>query len=140
MRYTFLVILLILVATGSAQEYYQAGKKVQLTPLVSSQRSSQITAAQAPQSPAKDKVTWYTNPQGKRVGVMQEILVTWNEGAPREEILAGYPIVKQKDLTDKITLISLTSGADVFLIAQQLYERAEVKSAHPNMIQERERR
>lgn len=129
-----LLFSILIACSVSAQEYYRGGEKVRLTPL---EPSSNITASTT--SPS-DSIVWYRTEQGKTVGVYQEIIVTWQADAHREKVLQGYPIISQKRLSKTITLIKLSATADVFLIAQELYLHEDVKSAHPNMKRERERR
>ena len=134
MQKTVLFLLLVSVSILLAEEFYQQGKKVTVTPMVAA--PSSLTAGVVG-APSPSYVQWYRTEEGNPIGVLPQILIQWRNPSLKEQVLQNYPIITQEDLTKTITLITLENGADVFLVSRQLYEDSATKSAHPNFIKEK---
>ena len=129
------VALLVVSTFCFSQEYYEGGKKIALTP---TSTPPQVVGALS--SASIDSVVWYTTADGRSIGVKQEILITWENPAAKEQVLQKYSFDTREDLSNTMTLLSLDSAVDIFALSIQLYDEPATKSAQPNLIKERVQR
>ena len=127
MKKKIIILFLALTIVGYAGDfYYEYGKKVEVTKLSKKRANS--------------NVTYYKTSNGHNVGVNGEILVQCEEGIDCQSLLVAQKLEKVTRLTDKIFLVTIAKGENVFEWSQKLYENDKIKIAHPNFIKTKRRR
>ena len=127
MKNKIIIPFLALTIVGYAGDfYYEHGKKVEVTKLSKKRANS--------------SVTYYKTSKGHKVGVKSDILVQCEEGIDCQSLLVAQKLEKVTRLTDKIFLVTIAKGKNVFEWSQKLYENEKIKIAHPNFIKTKRRR
>ncbi len=122
---TLTAALLFLNACSSDYYYYDHGKKVRLTRL-----HETTTIGDKP-------VTWYKRPDGKRVGVRNELIVQCRKGVDCPKHLAKYHPKSVSPLSDTLWLIGTASQHRLFEIADQLRHDPDIRLAEPNLVRKK---
>jgi len=118
--------LLLAVSTLFAETcYYSFGKKVLLKPLPQSR------------SVADHTIRYYQTPSGAKVGVTDEIIIGCKDIEACKPILEAYPVASVEKLSDRLYLLKLKPGSNLFKTANALYHEAPIFLSHPNFIKKR---
>ena len=122
MRY-LLILLLSLTFLSANKFYYEDNKKVEIITNETKLRSL---------NQSYDDVQEYTTTEGKTVKFRNEILVQCKPNSYCEDDFEDLNLINYKKLNSSIYLIILDNNQDIFLYCQKLYEKTDIKSAHPN--------
>jgi len=132
MKNRIIISLIALTLLGCANEfYYSKGKKVELTPIKSTQQSKQITS---------ETIKYYHTPTGQTVGVNNQILVECHKDSNCTQLLQRYTLTEIQPLTESIFLITVPPTKNIFELSQKLYQETNITNAHPNFIKIHTRR
>jgi hypothetical protein len=104
--------------------YMQRGSKVTLTPL---KESRSING---------NSVDYFKTSRGTTVGLGYEMIIKFTKGADREAILARYKLTTKEDLTQDMTVVSV-SKESFFDTLHALYNENAIEFAEPNFYQQR---
>lgn len=128
MKYTYLLIFTLFSFSNASNFYYEFDKKVEL-----SEKSSTKALLE-------DGIKEYTTSDGKIKRFKNEILVQCNKGAYCEDDFSDLNLTNFTKIDDTFYVVKLDSTQDIFEYCQKLYEKNDIKSAHPNYISTREKR
>ena len=121
-----IAILLLGLVVNADDFYYEYGKKVMIVKSLDSRDNSGIK--------------YYKNSLDKKIGVTDEIIFQFIDNNSSIDILKKYNIDKIDKLSDRLYLIKVPKGQNIFELSQKLYEENSIEFAHPNFIKERKRR
>ena len=129
MTKTIIIPLLGLTIVSSANDfYYENDKKIEVSKLIEKRDMK------------NPNFSFYKTSNGHEVGVNSEILVQCEEGVECQPLLVAQKLEKVTKLTDKIFLVTIATGENVFKWSQKLYENESIKIAHPNFLKRKKRR
>jgi transcriptional/translational regulatory protein YebC/TACO1 len=123
MKYLF-ILLLSLSFSYANKFYYEFDKKVEV----------QTNTATKSLNETYSDVQEYTTSEGKTVKFKNEILVQCNENSYCEDDFEDLNLTTYKKIGEATYLITLDNTQDIFSFCQELYEKDDIKSAHPNYI------
>lgn len=128
------LLFLLLLGTLNAQSYYSNGELKTLRP-VPQQRIGTKSMSQSSGSDTK----WYISDRGEIIGVVDEIVVQWENGVDPVKMLTAFGL-EGSAITPTIWKIVVPADRDVFALAQELYMHDSTVIASPDMIRERRSR
>lgn len=123
MNYLFL-ILFCFTFSHANKFYYEFDKKVEI------QSTIEIKSLNKTYSDTQE----YTTIDGKKVKFKNEILVECTLNSYCLDDFEDLNLINYKEIGTNIYLIKLDSTQDIFLNCQKLYEKNDIKSAHPNYV------
>lgn len=124
MKYIAFIFLFLTTFLNANNFYYEFGKKVELQPKINS-KSINSTASEIMQ---------YKTIDGKTMKFRNEILVQCEDNAYCEDDFSDLSLDNYKKIGPSNFLIKLNGTQDIFEYCQKLYEKDDIKSAHPNYI------
>ncbi|GEM_PF-1907566 len=127
-HYILFILLLIGLDLGAEVYYYSFGEKVPLKPLHETRTINQHT------------IRYYELPTGEKIGVKHQIIIGCKEFEKCREILKAYPVTDIEKLSDRLYLLTLQKGSDLFGIANELYHKKPIFLSHPNFVKQRKQR
>lgn len=131
--FTFFCLVSILGA--SEKYYYQNGKKISLSPLQDESTASQNSIASSMtrgSTTQTDDLLYYTDNQGRELGVTNRIILKVKEGADIDSLFKAYKLTLDKDLKNGIYSVTTQSTDEVVDLANTLYEHTDIEYAHPD--------
>lgn len=108
--------------------YFEFDKKVEIVPKISTKTLN------------NDEIQEYTTTEGKTIKFKNEILVECNENSDCTDDFQELNIESFNKISHRFFLIKLNSKQDIFEYCQKLYNKEDIKSAHPNYLKERKKR
>lgn len=108
--------------------YFEFDKKVEIVPKISTKTLN------------NDEIQEYTTTEGKTIKFKNEILVECNENSDCTDDFEELNIESFNKISHRFFLIKLNSNQDIFEYCQKLYNKEDIKSAHPNYLKERKKR
>lgn len=108
--------------------YFEFDKKVEIVPKISTKALN------------NDEIQEYTTTDGKTIRFKNEILVECNENSDCTDDFEELNIESFNKISHRFFLIKLNSNQDIFEYCQKLYNKEDIKSAHPNYLKERKKR
>jgi len=108
--------------------YFEFDKKVEIVPKISTKTLN------------NDEIQEYTTTEGKTIKFKNEILVECNENSDCTDDFQELNIESFNKISHRFFLIKLNSNQDIFEYCQKLYNKEDIKSAHPNYLKERKKR
>jgi len=124
-----ILILNIFIATLFANSYYyEFGEKVELKKL------------NEKRSVNNSDVNYYIKPNGKKIGITNDILVKCIDENNCLNVLNEYEFKNLSKLSKTLFRISLTNNDNIFEICEKLSSNPEIKFAVPNVIKEIKKR
>lgn len=108
--------------------YYQFGEKVSLTALKETRTVNGKT------------FKYYKTQNTQKVSFTNDILIKCVNDTLCRKTLVAYNVHNIKKLTKTLYSVEVNKGSDIFIVAQRLYNDANVKFATPNMIKQRKKR
>lgn len=124
MNYIGLTLLFLGSSLFANNFYYEFDKKVELTPQASTKSLNST----------QDNIMQYKTTDGKTMKFRNEILVQCKDNAYCEDDFSDLSLDNYKKIGSTNFLIKLNSTQDIFEYCQKLYEKDDIKSAHPNYI------
>lgn len=124
-------ILLIFVTFTSlfaSNFFYEFDKKVEMKPSLTTQSTSQ------------DAILEYETTDGKVIKFKNEIMVVCKKNAYCEDDFSDLSISNYEEISSGYFLIQVESSQNIFTLAQQLYLKDDIKTAHPNYVRNRVKR
>ena len=109
--------------------YYEFGKKVELKPKLQTQSVQ-----------TQKDVLEYETTEGKSVKFKNEILVQCKANAYCEDDFSDLAISNYEEIASGFFLIKVENAQNIFNLAQQLYLKDDIETAHPNYVKTRNRR
>ena len=138
------IILLILIGIVSMsyanESYYKNGKLVELQNIYSSSDFNNSSIKHYKQDSNSSSIKYYKTLTGNKVGITDQVLVQCSESVNCPELLDNFNLSNYSKLSDKIFVVKIENGDNVFSISRLLFESTKVEFAHPNFIKERKRR
>ena len=128
MKTILLIILGIFSISCANESYYKNGKLVEL-------QSSYSSRAFYGSS-----IKHYKTMSGNKVGITDELLVQCKELVNCPKLLDKFNLLNYSKLSDKIFIVKVENGDNIFSISRALFETEKVEFAHPNFIKERRQR
>lgn len=127
MKY-FLLGVVVLSTVGCANTYYyQGGKKQELEPVKKINRTT-------------DTYDFYKTKSGAKVGVSDTMLVKFRNTANLEFYVKKYNLTILEELIPNLFEIQVANKSMTIDIANELYEQEDIEYAHPNFLQEVQKR
>lgn len=123
MKYLFLILLTFSVSYAS-NFFYEFGKKVEMAPSVSPKSTNETY----------DDVQEYITSDGKYIKFRNEIIVQCVKDAYCEDDFEELTLTNYKSIGSNTFLITLDSTQNIFTFCQNLYEKEDIETAHPNYI------
>ncbi len=120
------LISLLSVSTLSADFFYFKGKKKELTPLKSRDFHS--------------NTIYYQTQQGVRLGVKDQIIISFKDESIRKHIQTEYSLKEIKKLSNTMYLYQTPSKDDTLNIANELNEIDGIKFAQPDFLKKKTNR
>ena len=108
--------------------YFEFDKKVEIVPKISTKALN------------NGEIQEYTTTEGKTIKFKNEILVECNENSDCTDDFQELNIESFNKISHRFFLIKLNSNQDIFEYCQKLYNKEDIKSAHPNYLKERKKR
>ena len=108
--------------------YFEFDKKVEIVPKISTKTLN------------NDEIQEYTTTEGKTIKFKNEILVECNENSDCTDDFEELNIESFNKISHRFFLIKLNSNQYIFEYCQKLYNKEDIKSAHPNYLKERKKR
>lgn len=109
--------------------YYEFDKKVEIKNQLQTQNLK-----------TKNDILQYQTTTGKNIKFKNEIIVQCKINAYCEDDFSDLSIIDYEKVIDNLYLIKLTKNQDIFDLAQKLYLKDDIRSAHPNYVKAREKR
>lgn len=106
--------------------FYSDGKKVQMQPKISTKSLDSNASS--------EDVFEYTTTDGKNIKFKNQIIVKCNDNAYCEDDFSDLNLTSYKKIFNNMYLIKLENGEDIFEYCQKLYEKDDIKEAHPNLV------
>ena len=110
------------------ESYYKNGKLVELQNTHSKRSFSDSS------------INYYKTVSGKKVGVTNQLLVQCKASVNCTELLYSFSLVNHAKLSDKIFVIKIENGDNIFSVSRALFESKKVEFSHPDFIKERRKR
>jgi len=123
-----LIFLSIFSISYANESYYKNGKLVELKNTYSSRSFNDSS------------INYYKDITGKKIGVTDQLLVQCKESVNCTKLLNTFNLSNYSKLSDKIFIVNIENGNNVFSISRALFESKKVEFAHPNFIKERRKR
>jgi hypothetical protein len=111
--------------------YYEFGEKVEIDNNIVTKKSF---------TTSNDPINQYTTKKGDLIKFKNEVLVQCNKNTYCEDDFEDLNLSNYKKIASSFFLIKIESKEDIFLIMQNLNDRSDIKSAHPNYIRSRMKR
>ena len=112
----------------SSDFFYEFGKKVEMKPNLKTQSTSE------------NSILEYETTKGKVVRFKNEIMVVCQKNAYCEDDFSDLSISNYEEIASGYFLVQVESSQNIFVLAQQLHLKDDIKTAHPNYIQNRVKR
>ena len=128
MKLALLILLGVFFISYANESYYKNGKLIELQNTYSSR------------SYKNSSINYYKTVTGKKVGVTNQLLVQCKASVHCPNLLNTFNLLNYSKLSDKIFVVKITNGDNVFSVSRALYESQKVEFAHPNFIKERKKR
>lgn len=109
--------------------YYESGKKIELKPQLSQQNLN-----------TQNEILQYETTDGKTLKFKNELLVQCKKNAYCEDDFSDLVITDYEELATGYFLIKINSDQNIFNIAQQLYLKDDIETAHPNYVKNKMKR
>ncbi len=120
-----LVLSLFALLLNADSSYYEKGELVELQKINESRNLD-------------DKAfDYFTNRNGKKVGLSDELLVQCKESIDCKVLLSKFNLSEISQITDTIFVIKIKNQDNIFLLSRELFESGDVEFAHPNFLKER---
>ena len=128
MKLALLIFLGIFSISSANESYYKNGQLVELQNTYSSK------------SYKSSSINYYKTTAGKKIGVTDQLLVQCKASVDCPKLLDTFNLLNYSKLSDKIFIVKITNGDNVFSVSRALFESQKVEFAHPNFIKERRKR
>jgi len=123
----------LLAATGLLGDdifYYSDSKKIYLQTVKASELKSRNLSS------VYRNVTYYKTPQNNIVGVNQSLIVKFSDLDKFDILVQKYKLIPIKKLYSSVYLFELEKNNSIFNVCNEIYQLPYVDFAHPNFIQE----
>ena len=125
----FILLILVTFSTLFASDfYYEFGEKVEMKPSLKTQNTSE------------NSILEYETTDGKAVKFKNEIMVVCKKNAYCEDDFSDLSISNYEKIASGYFLVQVESSQNIFILAQQLHLKDDIKIAHPNYVQNRVKR
>lgn len=114
-------ILFLQIGCASDKYYYNNAQKVELTPVETISRSTST-------------IDYYTTENDIKVGVTTKILVKFTDDSNLEIYLTEFTLTLVKELGTNLYLVEVENKDLTIDVANSLYEKDDVKYAHPDFL------
>ena len=128
MKIILLIFLGIFSIPFANESYYKNGKLVELQNTHTSR------------SFRNSSINYYKTLTGKKVGVTDQLLVQCKKSVNCPRLLDTFNLSNYSKLSDKIFIVKIENGDNVFSLSRALFETQKIEFAHPNFIKERRKR
>lgn len=123
MKYLFIFILSLTFSYAN-KFYYEFDKKVEIKTNTTTKSLNQ----------KYDDIQEYTTTDGKTVKFKNQILVQCKKNSYCEDDFENLNLTNYKNIGNNTYVIKLDNTQDIFSFCQKLYDKQDIKSAHPNYI------
>jgi transcriptional/translational regulatory protein YebC/TACO1 len=123
MKYLFIFILSLTFSYAN-KFYYEFDKKVEIKTNTTTKSLNQTY----------DDIQEYTTTDGKTVKFKNQILVQCKKNSYCEDDFENLNLTNYKNIGNNTYVIKLDNTQDIFSFCQKLYDKEDIKSAHPNYI------
>lgn len=113
---------------SASDYYYEYGKKVN------------VTTSYEQRAVNSNNVDYYITDSGNKVGVTDKIIIECKSGIECTAILNTHGYMNVSKLSDKLFIITINEGENIFEVSRKLYNDKDIKLAHPNFIKTKKRR
>lgn len=116
-----LCIVFIYVGCASDKYYYKNNAKAKLSPVENISRSTST-------------IDYYTTANNKKVGVTTKILVKFIDDSNLDNYLLEFNLSLNKKMSENLYLLEVEDKDLTIDVANSLYEKDDIKYAHPDFI------
>ena len=125
-----LLVLITIFQLNASNFYYEFGKKIEVSPVISSKSLNN----------SNNDFLEYSRSDGKIVKFKNEIIMQCNKNTDCEDDLIDLSITDYKKIGKTFFVIKVSDTQNIFELCQTLYKKTDIKSAHPNYVRAREKR
>ena len=131
------MFLSILSISCANESYYKKGQLVELQAI---ELSKDANGSSLNYNKTDLSIRYYKTLSGKKLGVTNQLLIQCKESVDCPKLLDTFNLSNYSKLSDKIFVVIIENGDDVFSVSRALFESKEVEFAHPNFIKEKRKR
>ena len=110
------------------ESYYENGKLVEV-------QNTHIS-----RSSNHSSINYYKTAAGKKIGVTDQLLIQCKKSIDCPKLLATFNLSNYSRLSDKIFVVKVENGDNIFSVSRAIFETNKVEFAHPDFTKERRKR